>query len=71
MTYEGIKVDAGYRVDFRVERRVIVEVKAGEEVHRIHRAQLLCYLRLRGCEVGLLINFNETRLVDGITRMIL
>jgi GxxExxY protein len=71
LAYQGITIDAGYRVDLRVERRVIVEVKAVEEVHPVHRAQLLCYLRLSGCEAGLLFNFNEVRLVDGITRMIL
>jgi GxxExxY protein len=71
LKYKGITIDAGYRLDLRVERQVIVEVKAVEEVHRIHKAQLLCYLRLTGCKVGLILNFNQTRFVDGITRMIL
>ena len=71
LNYKGITIDAGYRLDLRVERQVIVEVKAVESVHPVHKAQLLCYMRLSACKVGLLINFNELRLVDGVTRMIL
>ena len=71
LNYKGITIDAGYRRDLRVEHQVIVEVKAVAEVQRIHKAQLLCYMRLTGCKVGLILNFNETRFVDGITRMIL
>ena len=50
---------------------IIVEVKAVEAVHPIHKAQLLCYMRLSGCRVGLILNFNELLLTDGITRMVL
>jgi GxxExxY protein len=71
LTYKGITIDAGYRLDLLVDGRVIVEIKAVEEVHLIHKAQLLCYMRLSGCRVGLIINFNVTRLADGVTRMIL
>jgi GxxExxY protein len=71
LKYKGITIDAGYRLDLRVAEQVIVEIKAVEEVQRIHKAQLLCYMRLSGCKVGLILNFNETRFVDGITRMIL
>lgn len=71
LQYKGITIDAGYRLDLRVERHVIVEVKAVEEVHPIHKAQLLCYMRLSGCRVGLILNFNEMLLADGITRMVL
>jgi GxxExxY protein len=71
LKYKEITIDAGYRLDMRVAQQVIVEVKAVEEVHLIHKAQLLCYMRLSGCKVGLILNFNETRFVDGITRMIL
>jgi GxxExxY protein len=56
--YEGVRLDCGYRVDLLVERIVIVEVKAVESVLPIHTSQLLSYLRLSGCKVGLLINFN-------------
>ena len=69
--YDGITIDAGYRLDLRVEGLVIVEIKAVEKLLPVHKAQLLCYMRLSGCRVGLLINFNVVRLVDGITRMIL
>ena len=71
LLYDGVVIDAGYRLDLRVENIVIVEVKAVERIMPIHRAQLLSYLRLTGLHVGLLINFNVRRLVDGVTRMML
>jgi GxxExxY protein len=71
LIYDGITIDAGYRLDLRVSGVVIVEVRAVEVVLPIHKAQLLCYMRLSGCRMGLIINFNEVRLVDGITRIIL
>lgn len=69
VTYAGIKVDAGYRVDLLVENLVIVEVKAVEQIRPIHYAQLLSYLKLSGKRVGLLINFNVRRLIYGIKRL--
>lgn len=71
LRYKGTTIDAGYRLDLRVAEQVIVEVKATKAIDLIHKAQLLCYLRLSGCRVGLIINFNVVRLVDGVTRMIL
>ena len=71
LSYKGITIDAGYRVDMRVAGQVIVELKAIQATELIHKAQLLCYLRLSRCRVGLIINFNVVRLVDGITRVIL
>jgi GxxExxY protein len=71
LIYDGIVIDAGYRLDLRVENTVIVEVKAIEKILPIHKAQLLSYLRLTGLHVGLLINFNVYRLIDGVTRMML
>jgi GxxExxY protein len=68
--YDDISLDIGYRVDLLVEERVIVEVKAVENILPIHEAQLLSYLRLSGIRVGLLINFNVVRLRDGIRRRI-
>ena len=66
LRYKGLDVaDAGYRVDLLVEDEVIVEVKAVDEVHPVHRAQLLTYLRLSRRRLGLLLNFNVTRLKDG------
>jgi GxxExxY protein len=69
--YGGIRIDAGFRIDLLVDRRVVVELKAVERVLPIHEAQLLTYLRLSGLHTGLLLNFNVTRLTDGITRRVL
>lgn len=68
--YEGIRVEAGYRIDLLVEDTILVELKAVDAIHPIHRAQLLSYLRLSGKRVGLIINFNVQRLRDGIVRLI-
>jgi len=70
VVYEGQKIELGYRIDLLVENLVIVEVKSIDEVHPIHQAQLLTYLRLSGIGVGLLINFNVLHLRDGIKRMV-
>lgn len=66
--YEGVQLDAGYRLDIVVEGKVIVELKAVEGLLPIHEAQLLTYLRLSGIKLGLLMNFNVTRLMDGVLR---
>jgi GxxExxY protein len=70
VTYEGLAIDLGYRVDLLVEDDVIVEVKAVETLLPLHEAQLLSYLKLGGKRVGLLINFNVTHLRQGIRRKI-
>lgn len=70
IVYDGLKIDAAYRVDIRVERRVLIEVKAVEAVLRVHEAQLLSYLQLSGIRVGLLLNFNVAHMVDGIMRRV-
>jgi len=67
--YDGIKIDAGYRLDIVVEDAVIVELKAVESILPIHEAQLLSYLKLSGKRFGLLINFNVVHLKDVIKRM--
>ncbi|HRH69408.1 MAG: GxxExxY protein [Flavobacteriales bacterium] len=69
LKYEGVSLDAGYRLDIWVEQQVIIEIKAVDELHPIHTAQLLTYLRLSGNRLGLLINFNEVLLKDGIRRI--
>lgn len=69
--YDGITVDLGYRVDLIVEDKVIVELKAVEKLHPVHRAQLLSYMKMSGKSLGLLINFSELHLKDGIHRFIL
>ena len=71
IVYRGQTIDCGYRVDLLVEGAVVVEVKSIEKFDRVHGAQLVSYLRLSGCKVGLLINFNVKWLVeDGIMRKV-
>ncbi|RYZ25707.1 MAG: GxxExxY protein [Chitinophagaceae bacterium] len=70
LRYKELSIEAGYRLDFFVEGCVIVEVKSVEDLHPKHIAQVLTYLKLTNADVGLLINFNELRLKDGIKRLI-
>jgi GxxExxY protein len=71
LVYRGRTLDCGYRVDLLVEGSVVVEVKAVERVERVHRAQVLSYLKLSGCKVGLLINFNVKLVVkDGLESIV-
>ena len=70
VVYREVKLDCGYRLDLLVEEVVIVEVKAVDRLMPIHQAQLLSYLKLSGCKVGLLINFNVKVLKDGIRRLV-
>ncbi|MGA0606799.1 GxxExxY protein [Phenylobacterium sp. VNQ135] len=70
LEYEGLQLDAGYRLDLVVEDLVIVEVKAVEALTRIHEAQLITYLKLSGLRLGLLINFNVVLLKDGVRRLL-
>ena len=67
--YDGVKIDAGYRIDLLVEKLVIVELKVVEKLLPIYEAQLLSYLKLSKRKLGLLINFHELHLRDGIKRM--
>ena len=70
MLYKEIKLDAGYRLDFLVNDKIILEIKSFEGIAPIHDAQILSYLRLSGCKVGLLINFNVKLLKNGIKRFV-
>ncbi len=70
LVYEEVRLEAGYRVDLFVERKVIVECKAVEALHPVFAAQLQTYLKFSGCKLGLLINFHELHLKDGIKRCI-
>jgi GxxExxY protein len=70
LVYEAVKLECGYRMDLLVERSVVVEVKSVDALAPIHEAQTLSYLRLSGCKLALLINFNVTVLKDGIRRFI-
>ena len=69
--YKGVQLDCGYRLDFLVDNKVILELKTMDELTSSHEAQLLTYLRITGCKVGLLINYNTPVLKDGINRLIL
>ena len=70
VAYDGVQIEVGYRLDILVNDVVIVEVKAVTRVLPIHEAQLLSYLKLSGKQVGLLINFHEPHLRDGIRRLV-
>ena len=70
VVYKEVKLDCGYRLDLLVEKAVIVEVKSVDHLAPIHQAQLLSYLKLSGCKVGLLINFNVKVLKNGIIRVV-
>lgn len=71
LVYKNVKLDCGYRIDFVIEEKVVLELKAVESILPVHLAQLLTYLRLSGLRVGLLINFNVPVLKDGIRRRVL
>jgi GxxExxY protein len=68
--YKDIKLDCGFKLDLLVENKVIVELKSVEEIHPVHEAQLLTYLRFANKPVGLLINFNVTLLKNGLRRFV-
>ncbi len=68
VVYKDVKLDCGYRIDLVVEGHVVVELKAVENLAKIHEAIVLTYLRLSGCRIGLLINFNVLTLKEGIRR---
>jgi len=70
LVYEQVKLECGYRMDLLVDHSVVVEVKSVEGLAPVHEAQTLSYLRLSGCKLALLINFNVTVLKDGIRRFI-
>lgn len=68
--WDDVPLDIGFRADIIVERKLIVELKSVEEVAPVHKKQLLTYLRLAGCRLGLLINFNTALIKDGISRIV-
>ncbi len=69
VVYEEIRLELGFRADIIVEKKVIIELKSVETVLPVHKKQLLTYLKITGIKLGLLINFNEALLKDGITRI--
>lgn len=70
LAYEEVNLEVGYRIDIIVEDKFIVEVKSVEALNDVHLAQLLTYLKLSECKLGLLINFNVKLLKDGVRRII-
>ena len=71
LDYDGTRLDCGYRADLIIAGSVIVELKSVDDILPLHEAQLLTYLRLSKCRIGLLLNFNTLSLKDGIRRRIL
>lgn len=69
LIYEEVKLDIGYRLDILIENKLILEIKAVDCLNEVHFAQLLTYLKLTNCKLGLLINFNVSLLKNGIKRV--
>ncbi|TND09569.1 MAG: hypothetical protein FD123_1160 [Bacteroidetes bacterium] len=69
LIYETVKMEIGYRADLIVEDKVIVEIKAVDALNDVHLAQVLTYLKLSGCKIGLLMNFNVKVMTNGIKRI--
>ena len=70
LIYEKVKLECGYRIDLMVNQKVIIEIKSVDKLNDIHLAQILTYLKLSGCKLGLLFNFNVLKLKDGIRRVV-
>ena len=70
LIYKEVKLDIGYRVDLLVNHKVVIEIKAVEVLNDVHLAQILTYLKLSGCKLGLLINFNVALIKNGIRRVV-
>lgn len=70
LIYETIKMEIGYRLDFMIENKLVIEVKAVEAINDVHKAQVITYLKLSGCTLGLLVNFNVVLIKDGIKRIV-
>jgi len=68
--YETIKMEIGYRLDFLIDNKLVIEVKAVEALNDVHKAQVITYLKLPGCKLGLLVNFNVVLIKDGIKRIV-
>ena len=70
LVYEEVKLDIGYRIDIIIENKLILEIKSVEVLNDVHFAQLLTYLKLTNCKLGMLINFNVTLIKNGIKRVV-
>jgi len=70
LIYEDVNLEVGYRIDLMIENKFIIEIKAVESLNDVHLAQILTYLKLSDCKLGMLINFNVTLIKNGIKRVI-
>ena len=70
LIYKEVKLDVGYRLDLLIEKKFVIEIKSIESLNDIHMAQILTYLRLSGCKLGMLINFNTVQFKHGVKRVI-
>lgn len=70
LVYEEVNLEIGYRVDIMVENKLIIEIKSVDALNDIHLAQILTYLKLSNCKLGMLINFNVTLIKNGIRRVV-
>jgi GxxExxY protein len=71
LSYKGLKLDVGYRIDLLAASSVVIEIKAIEALLPIHQAQVITYLKLSGCRIGLLMNFNTRLYKNGVRRIAL
>lgn len=70
LVYEDVRLEVGYRIDIMIENKFIIEIKAVDALNDVHLAQILTYLKLSNCKLGLLINFNVTLIKNGIRRVV-
>ena len=70
LIYKEVRLDVGYRIDIIVENKLIIEIKSVEALNDVHFAQLLTYLKLTNCKLGLLINFNVSLIKNGVKRVV-
>ena len=70
LVFEEVKLDCGYRIDLLIEKKLVIEIKSVDVLNDVHLAQVLTYLKLGNCKLGLLMNFNVAKLKDGIRRVI-
>jgi GxxExxY protein len=70
LIYKEVNLEIGYRIDLLVEKQIIIEIKSVEALNEVHMAQILTYMKLSSCKLGLLVNFNVRHLKDGIKRVI-
>jgi GxxExxY protein len=70
LVYEEVKLDVGYRIDLLVEKKLVLELKSVEALNDLHMAQILTYLKLSNCKLGLLMNFNTVLFKNGVRRVV-